>query len=62
MGYVLRWPYETRLREADFAAARAAIDDDEFETAFADGRTLDEQAAVAFAQRARGERKRPTTG
>ena len=62
MGYVLRWPYETQLRDADLAAARAAIGDDEFEAAFADGRTLDEDAAVAYAQRARGERKRPTTG
>jgi len=62
MGYVLRWPHEARLREADFAAARAAIGDAEFQAAFADGRTLDEDAAVAYAQRARGERKRPTVG
>jgi predicted ATPase/class 3 adenylate cyclase/DNA-binding CsgD family transcriptional regulator len=62
MGYVLRWPYEDRLREADLAAARAAIGDDAFEAAFADGATLDEEGAVAYAQRARGERKRPTTG
>jgi DNA-binding CsgD family transcriptional regulator len=62
MGYVLRWPYETELREADFAAARAAMGDDEFDAAFAEGRTLDEEAAVAYAQRARGERKRPTAG
>ena len=62
MGYVLRWPYETELREADLAAARAAIGDDEFDAAFADGHTLDQEAAVAYAQRARGERKRPTTG
>ena len=27
-----------------------------------DGRSFDEPAAVAYAQRARGERKRPTTG
>ena len=32
MGYVLRWPYETE-READLAAARAAIGDDEFDAA-----------------------------
>ena len=48
--------------EADLAAARAAIGDDEFDAAFADGHTLDEEAAVAYAQQARGERKRPTTG
>jgi predicted ATPase/class 3 adenylate cyclase/DNA-binding CsgD family transcriptional regulator len=62
MGYVLRWPYEVALRNVDFAAARAAIGDDAFDAAFADGRTLDEGAAVAYAQRARGERKRPTAG
>jgi predicted ATPase/class 3 adenylate cyclase/DNA-binding CsgD family transcriptional regulator len=62
MGYVLRWPYETSLRDADFAAARTAIGNDAFDAAFADGHQLDENAAVAYAQRARGERKRPTTG
>jgi len=62
MGYVLRWPYEATLREADFAAARTSIGDDTFNAAFADGHRLDEDAAVAYAQRARGERKRPTTG
>jgi DNA-binding CsgD family transcriptional regulator len=62
MGYVLRWPYEEGLRNADFARARAAIGDDEFDAAFADGRALDEAAAISFAQRARGERKRPATG
>ena len=62
MGYVLRWPYETQLRDADFAAARAALGDDAFDAAFDAGRTLDEDAAVAYAQRARGERKRPSVG
>jgi DNA-binding CsgD family transcriptional regulator len=62
MGYVLRWPHEAVLRETDFGTARAAIGDDAFDSAFADGRTLDEESAVAYAQRARGERKRPATG
>src|SRR5262249_38104560 len=56
------WPHETKLREADLAVARAAIGDEEFDAAFADGHTLDEEGAVAYAQRARGERKRPTAG
>jgi DNA-binding CsgD family transcriptional regulator len=62
MGYVLRWPYETELRDADLAAARTALGDDAFEAAFADGHSLDETSAVAYAQRARGARKRPATG
>ncbi|MDQ1447038.1 MAG: hypothetical protein QOC79_9, partial [Actinomycetota bacterium] len=62
MGYVLRWPYETILRDADFAVARTAIGTEAFDAAFADGHQLDEDAAVEYAQRARGERKRPTTG
>jgi DNA-binding CsgD family transcriptional regulator len=62
MGYVLRWPYETELRDADLAAARAALGNEAFDAAFADGRSLDEEGAVAYARRARGERKRPTAG
>jgi predicted ATPase/class 3 adenylate cyclase/DNA-binding CsgD family transcriptional regulator len=62
MGYVLRWPYEIELRDSDIAAARAAVGDDAFDAAFAEGRRLDDAAAVAYAQRARGERKRPTIG
>src|SRR5262249_37779811 len=57
MGYVLRWPYEDELRDGDLAAARAAIGDDAFDAAFAEGLTLGEDAAIAYAQRARGERK-----
>jgi predicted ATPase/DNA-binding CsgD family transcriptional regulator len=62
LGYVLRWPYEQKLLDADLAAARAALGDEEFDAAFEEGRALDEDAAVAYAQRARGERKRPSTG
>src|SRR5204862_6705336 len=62
MGYVLRWPFEQTLGDADLAAARAAIGDDAFDAAFAEGHTLDETAAIEYAQRARGERKRPTAG
>jgi predicted ATPase/class 3 adenylate cyclase/DNA-binding CsgD family transcriptional regulator len=62
IGLASRWPFEEALREADFRAARAAIGDDAFDAAFAEGATLDEDAAVAYAQRARGERKRPPAG
>ena len=62
MGYVLRWPYEQRVLDDDLAAARAALGDDAFDAAWAEGLALDEDAAVAYAQRARGERKRPSAG
>jgi predicted ATPase/class 3 adenylate cyclase/DNA-binding CsgD family transcriptional regulator len=62
MGYVVRWPYEQQLRDADFAAGRVSIGDDAFDAAFTEGRQLDVDAAIEYAQRARGERKRPTTG
>jgi predicted ATPase/class 3 adenylate cyclase/DNA-binding CsgD family transcriptional regulator len=62
MGYVLRWPHEEKFRIADFAAAVAALGEDGFKAAFDEGRALDADAAVAYAQRARGERKRPTAG
>jgi DNA-binding CsgD family transcriptional regulator len=62
MGYVLRWPHEERFRTADLAAAAVALGDEGFAAAFAEGVALDADAAVAYAQRARGERKRPTAG
>jgi predicted ATPase/DNA-binding CsgD family transcriptional regulator len=62
MGYVLRWPFEQRLLDADLAAARAGLGEDAFATAYAEGRRLDQDAAVAYATRARGERRRPAHG
>jgi predicted ATPase/DNA-binding CsgD family transcriptional regulator len=62
MGYRLRWPFEQRLLDADLAEARAGLGEDAFATAYAEGRSLDEDAAVAYATRARGERRRPTHG
>jgi DNA-binding CsgD family transcriptional regulator len=44
------------------ARARDAIGDDTFEVSFADGQTLTMDDAVAYASRARGERKRPSAG
>ena len=41
---------------------RAALGDDAFDTAFAEGRALDDDAALAYATRARGERPRRTIG
>ncbi len=46
----------------DQAEARAALGDSAFDSAFAEGRRLSLDDAVAFAQRARGARGRPTIG
>jgi DNA-binding CsgD family transcriptional regulator len=62
MGYRLRWPFEQRLLDADLAAARAGLGEDAFAADYAQGRGLDQDAAVAYATRARGERRRPAHG
>lgn len=41
---------------------REALGDNEFDTLWAEGAALSAQEAIAYAQRGRGERKRPTTG
>jgi DNA-binding CsgD family transcriptional regulator len=62
LGYVLRWPFEERMLAADLATARAALGDERYEAALAEGRALDVDAAVAYATRMHGERRRPSTG
>jgi predicted ATPase/serine/threonine protein kinase/DNA-binding CsgD family transcriptional regulator len=49
--------YETSL-----TGLRDAIGADEFDAAFAEGAALSTDEAIAYAQRGRGERKRPSTG
>ena len=46
----------------DLEAVRVAMGVDEFERAFEEGRRLTLDEAVAYARRARGERKRPSHG
>jgi DNA-binding CsgD family transcriptional regulator len=48
--------------DADLALARGALDPDAFAAAWAEGEALDADQAVAYAQRGRGERKRPSSG
>jgi DNA-binding CsgD family transcriptional regulator len=48
--------------QSSVAAVRAALAHDEFERAWAEGAEMSLDEAVAFAQRGRGERKRPSTG
>jgi predicted ATPase/class 3 adenylate cyclase/DNA-binding CsgD family transcriptional regulator len=62
MGGAVRSPLWERRYEALFVAVRDAMGDDEFTAAWAEGAALSVQEAVAYAQRGRGERKRPSTG
>jgi len=48
--------------EASAAAVRDALGDKDFEAAWAEGAALSTEEAIAYAQRGRGERKRPTSG
>jgi DNA-binding NarL/FixJ family response regulator len=48
--------------DASVGAVRAALGDNDFESAWAEGVALSTDEAIAHAQRGRGERKRPTTG
>ena len=46
----------------DLATLRAELGEDAFQAAFDEGAALSLDEAVAYAQRGRGERKRPDTG
>jgi predicted ATPase/class 3 adenylate cyclase/DNA-binding CsgD family transcriptional regulator len=48
--------------EASVAALRDAMDDNDFDDAWAEGAALSTEEAVAYARRARGQRKRLTSG
>ncbi|MBV8293979.1 MAG: LuxR family transcriptional regulator, partial [Mycobacterium sp.] len=48
--------------EASVAAVRDALGENGFESAWAEGAALSTEEAIAYAQRGRGERKRPTSG
>ncbi|MGA8544804.1 MAG: LuxR family transcriptional regulator [Mycobacterium sp.] len=48
--------------EACVAALRDALDNNDFDGAWAEGAALSTEEAIAYAQRGRGERKRPTSG
>ncbi|MEB3983105.1 LuxR C-terminal-related transcriptional regulator [Mycobacterium sp. 663a-19] len=48
--------------EASVAALRSAMDQNDFDAAWAEGAALSTDEAIAYAQRGRGERKRPSTG
>jgi DNA-binding CsgD family transcriptional regulator len=48
--------------EASVAALRDALGDKDFDAAWAEGAALSTEEAIAYAQRGRGERKRPASG
>jgi DNA-binding CsgD family transcriptional regulator len=48
--------------EASVAALRNAMTDNDFDSAWAEGAALSTEEAIAYAQRGRGERKRPASG
>ena len=48
--------------EASVAALRDAMGEHDFESAWAEGAALSTEEAIAYAQRGRGQRKRPTSG
>jgi predicted ATPase/class 3 adenylate cyclase/DNA-binding CsgD family transcriptional regulator len=48
--------------EAWAASVRDVLDEKDFDSAWAEGAALSTEEAIAYAQRGRGERKRPTSG
>ena len=48
--------------QASVAALRNALDQADFETAWAEGAALSTEETIAYVQRGRGQRKRPTSG
>jgi DNA-binding CsgD family transcriptional regulator len=56
------WPIDGRRLQADVDMARAALGDAAWEAAWSEGEALSLDAAVAYARRARGERRRPSSG
>jgi DNA-binding CsgD family transcriptional regulator len=57
-----RFPLERDRFQPTVAEARAALDDDEADAAWAEGASLTLGGAVAYARRGRGERARPQVG
>ncbi|MGH2669577.1 MAG: response regulator transcription factor, partial [bacterium] len=57
-----RFPIDLPRHEDLLDRLRERLDDEAFEAAWAEGAALDLEAAVAYAERGRGERKRPSSG
>jgi DNA-binding CsgD family transcriptional regulator len=61
MGVVRFKIYDTG-HQASVAALRDTLGEKDFDTAWAEGASMSTEEAIAYAQRGRGERKRPTRG
>jgi DNA-binding CsgD family transcriptional regulator/tetratricopeptide (TPR) repeat protein len=61
LGFVLP-TWDEPVRDAGLAAVTTALDPETFGTALAEGQALSVEEAVAYAQRGRGERRRPSSG
>jgi DNA-binding CsgD family transcriptional regulator len=61
MGSV-RFKIWQRDYDASLAGLRNAMGEEDFESAWAEGAALSTEEAIAYAQRGRGERKRPSSG
>jgi DNA-binding CsgD family transcriptional regulator len=59
---VVRFPIHQAGYEASVAALRDALGEHDFDAAWAEGAALSTEEAIGYAQRGRGERKRPATG
>jgi DNA-binding CsgD family transcriptional regulator len=58
----IRFPMYSDGYHVAVTTARDALGQQQFEAAWAEGAALSTEEAIAYAQRGRGERKRPTTG
>ena len=56
------WPIDDRRLRADLDLARTALGEDAWTAAWTEGAALSLEDAVSYARRARGERRRPSSG
>jgi DNA-binding CsgD family transcriptional regulator len=59
---VVRWPVYAIGYDVAVTASRDTLGLDDFDSAWSEGATLSTEEAIAYAQRGRGERKRPASG
>jgi predicted ATPase/class 3 adenylate cyclase/DNA-binding CsgD family transcriptional regulator len=59
---IVRFKVHQAGYESSIAALREALGDKDFDVSWAEGAALSTEEAIAYAQRGRGERKRPSSG